>query len=206
MDSGGIPPHVENCYHCAGRFIVAIVDGMREAVRQGSVEPEVDRVLTEVMLQTSEIGDDTVSEVITNSGVRGLIKVDGGLDVMSGFLEDDDPPSHRCPSLVCNSSTVSELASPEAIRVALCSRTPRCHSGEGQPMPSLAKDTQTLSITLKRSAGDIREISSAANIGQTYAIPDHFSRHFSGALFIKGGIEGQASRAHQLELTPLLGK
>jgi hypothetical protein len=101
MDSGGIPPHVENCYHCAGRFIVAIVDGMREAVRQGSVEPEVDRVLTEVMLQTSEIGDDTVSEVITNSEVRGLVKVDDGLDVMSGFLEDDDPPSASFWKLGC---------------------------------------------------------------------------------------------------------
>jgi len=49
-------------------------------------------------------------------------------------------------------------------------------------MPSLAKDTQTLSITLKRSAGDIREISSAANMSRIYAIPEHFSRYFSGAL------------------------
>ena len=180
VDSGGIPSHVENSNHRAGCFVVPIVDGVREAVRQGSMEPEVDRVLPEVMFQASEVGDDTVPEVVTNSGFRGLVKVDGGLDIESGFLKDDDPPGHRFRSLVCNSSTVIELASPEAIRAALCSRMLRCHSGEGQSMPSLAKDTQTLSITLKRSAGDIREISSAANMLRSYATPDRFSSGYFG--------------------------
>jgi hypothetical protein len=112
----------------------------------------------------AEVGDDTVSEVVTHSGFRRLVKVDGVLDVASGVFEDDDLPDHRRRSLVCNSSTVSEPASPESSRAALCTRTLRCHSGEGQSMPSLAKETQRLSITLNRSAGDIREISSAASM------------------------------------------
>jgi len=156
------------------------------------MEPEVSRVLPEVMSQASEVGDDTVPEVITDSGFRGLVKVDGCLDVASGFLKDDDPPDHRCRSLVCNSSTVIELASPEAIQVALCSRMLRCHSGEGQSMPSLAKDTQTLSITLKRSAGDIREISSAASMKGTYATPDRSSSGYFGDTVSRG----QASKRH----------
>ena len=144
------------------------------------MEPEVDRVLSEVMFQASEVGDDTVPEVSTHSGFRCLVKIDGGLDIAGSFLEDGDPPDYPCRSLVCNSSTVGELASPEAIRAARCSRMLRCHSGEGQSMPSLAKDTQTLSITLKRSAGDIREISSAANMKETYATPDRSSSGYFG--------------------------
>ena len=144
------------------------------------MESEVESVLSEVMFQASEVGDDTVPEVSPHSGFRCLVQVDGGLDFASGFLEDDDPPDHPCRSLVCNASTVSALASPEAIRAARCSRMFRCHSGEGISMPSLAKDTQRLSITLKRSAGDIREISSAANMKEAYAALDRSSSGYFG--------------------------
>ena len=114
--------------------------------------------------QTFDIGENGVFKIGSDAHFMLVVKFTPTLDILSGFLEDNDSPhAYFEASRALSSGIVRNFPSPASTFAKRAESTSPCQSGDGTSSSEPEKDRQRSSMVCNRSVRLMVLISDSAN-------------------------------------------
>lgn len=126
-----MPAKIQNCKNLCEHRRFAVVDSERKSLGQQAMESKMYGVNSMKKSQTFDVGEDCIFKIGSDAYFLLVVKFTPTLDILSGFLEDNDSPhAYFEASRALSSGIVRKFPSPASTFAKRPASTSPCQSGD----------------------------------------------------------------------------